>query len=314
MEKEFHGIIPPAITPLTARNGVDVAGLERLLGRMLSGGVHGLFILGTTGEGPALGRQAQETMIGETLRIAAGRVPVLTGISGASFRDSVELAAFARRAGAAAAVAAPPCYFSLGEAELVDYYRALAAEINFPLFVYNMPSMTKVYLRPALVRELAAIPGIRGYKDSSANMPDFHEVLLSLKDRRDFSIFMGPEELLGEAVLFGADGGVSGGANLMPETFVAMYEAARRGDVPQMLLYQKKIYEQRRLYSLGHYQSSMIKGLKSALKSLGVCEDFMVKPFNHFERADADAVRSVLCGIQNCRPAAETAEGRIFSR
>ena len=297
--KEFHGIIPPAITPLTQENEIDIGGLERLLEHMLRGGVHGIFVLGTTGEGPALGHWQQETMIRESVRIIRGRVPVLVGISSSSFRDSVDLADFAKKAGASASVAAPPYYFSLGDPELVDYYRSLAEETELPLFIYNMPSMTKVYLRPKLICQLAEIPGIRGYKDSSGNMPDFHEVLISLKDREDFSIFVGPEELLGESVLFGADGGVSGGANLIPETFVGMYNAARLGNMEEMRKFQKKIYEQRKLYSLGHYQSSMIKGVKSALKAMGICEDCMVKPFNHFERADAEAVVSVLknCGF-----------------
>jgi len=297
--KEFHGIIPPAITPLTQENEIDIGGLERLLEHMLRGGVHGIFVLGTTGEGPALGHRQQETMIRESVRIIRGRVPVLVGISSSSFRDSVDLADFAKKAGASASVAAPPYYFSLGDPELVDYYRSLAEETELPLFIYNMPSMTKVYLRPKLICQLAEIPGIRGYKDSSGNMPDFHEVLISLKDREDFSIFVGPEELLGESVLFGADGGVSGGANLIPETFVGMYNAARLGNMEEMRKFQKKIYEQRKLYSLGHYQSSMIKGVKSALKAMGICEDCMVKPFNHFERADAEAVVSVLknCGF-----------------
>ena len=78
-----------------------------------------------------------------------------------------------------------------------------------------------------------------------------------------------------------------------------MYNAARLGNMEEMRKFQKKIYEQRKLYSLGHYQSSMIKGVKSALKAMGICEDCMVRPFNHFERADAEAVASVLknCGI-----------------
>lgn len=294
MKKEFQGIIPPAITPLTQEYALDIPGLERLLDRMIASGIHGLFILGTTGEGPALGQAVQRRMIDESIRIVAGRIPILVGISNAAFEESTALAAYAKHAGAAGVVAAPPCYFSLGEPELVDYYSGLAKRVAMPLFIYNMPSMTKVYMRPALLRSLAAIPGIRGYKDSSGNMPDFHEVLLDLSEREDFSIFVGPEELLGEAVLYGADGGVSGGANISPKLFVDMYNAARQGDVLNMRKYQRKIYSQRRLYSLGHYQSSMIKGVKSALKQMGICEDYLAQPFNHFVPADAMAVENIL--------------------
>ena len=297
MMKEFHGIIPPVVTPLNVDQQLDVPGLERLLEHMTSGGVHGVFILGTTGEGPALGGALQRDMIRETMRIVGKRLPVLTGISSAAFADSVALAQYARSCGSAGVVAAPPCYFNLGEAELVDYYRALTGKVVLPLFLYNMPGMTKSYLKPALVRKLAEIEGICGYKDSSGNMADFHEIILSLKDRPDFSIFVGPEELLGESVLMGADGGVAGGANLNPALFVEMYNAALKGDLLQMRTLQKEIYAQRRLYSLGRFQSSMIKGLKSALHRRGICEDYLVAPFNHFETDCAVQVAEILDGL-----------------
>ena len=292
--KEFKGIIPPAVTPLTAERNLDVAGLERLIEHMITGGIHGIFILGTTGEGPSIGCKVQKNMVRESIRIVNGRLPVLVGISSAACQESVEQAQFAYECKVNGVVAAPPCYFNLGEPELFDYYKYLAEESKLPLFVYNMPGMTKVYMKPALITKLAEIPNIRGYKDSSANMPDFHEVLLNLKDREDFSIFVGPEELLGESVLFGADGGVAGGANLNPEIFVGMYNAALQGNISKMQEFQKKIYAQRQLYSLGSFQSSMIKGLKSALAHRGICQDHLAAPFNHFEKQHADEVQKIL--------------------
>ena len=292
--KEFKGIIPPAVTPLTAERNLDVAGLERLIEHMITGGIHGIFILGTTGEGPAIGCKVQKDMVRESIRIVNGRLPVLVGISSAACQESVEQAQFAYECKANGVVAAPPCYFNLGEPELFDYYKYLAEESKLPLFVYNMPGMTKVYMKPSLIKKLAEIPNIRGYKDSSSNMPDFHEVLLNLKDREDFSIFVGPEELLGESVLFGADGGVAGGANLNPEIFVGMYNAALQGNISKMQEFQKKIYSQRQLYSLGSFQSSMIKGLKSALAHRGICQDHLAAPFNHFEKQHADEVQKIL--------------------
>ncbi|MBR2508741.1 MAG: dihydrodipicolinate synthase family protein, partial [Lentisphaeria bacterium] len=171
--KEFKGIIPPAITPLTATRELDIAGLERLIEHMISGGIHGLFVLGTTGEGPAVGYKVQQDMVRESIRIVNNRIPVLVGISSAACQESVEQAQFAFECKANGVVAAPPCYFNLGEPELLDYYKYLAETSKLPLFVYNMPSMTKVYMKPSLVKKLAEIPNIRGYKDSSANMPDF---------------------------------------------------------------------------------------------------------------------------------------------
>ena len=292
--KRFHGIIPPAVTPLLTDGSLDVGGLERLLEHMISGGVHGVFILGSTGEGPALGSRVREGMMRETKRIVCGRIPILTGVSAAALQESVDASRLARKYGADALVAAPPCYYPLGEAELIDYYTALEKAVAFPLFIYNMPSMTKIAIKPQAVLRLAEIPGVTGYKDSSGNMCEFHEVLLALKDRADFSIFIGPEELLGEAVLFGADGGIAGGANLNPALFVNMYQAAERADLPEVRRLQKEIYRQRRLYAVGRYQSSIIKGIKSALSLRGICGDTMGDPFQAFREPERNRVEDVL--------------------
>lgn len=295
---KLKGIVPPLLTPLTPTGELDIDGLGRLIEHVISGGVHGVFILGTTGEGPALGRKLQKAMIENTCRLIAGRRPVLVGISAAALDDSVWLASIAKAIGASAAVAAPPCYYPLGEPELFDYYESLVKCISpLPLYLYNMPSMTKISMKPSTIIRLAQIPGIIGYKDSSGNMCDLHEVILALQDREDFSIFVGPEELLGEAVFFGADGGVCGGANLTPQLFVAMYDAACQGDRERMRTLQKAIFSQRRLYQIGHHQSSLLKGLKCAVSMHHLCTDDLVAPFHHFEMPERQAVERILSEI-----------------
>ena len=90
--KKLHGIVPPVITPLNSDGSIDVNGLEKLINHLINGGVHGLFILGTTGEGPALGIRRQKDMIRETVRINAGRLPILVGISNAALEDTLDAA------------------------------------------------------------------------------------------------------------------------------------------------------------------------------------------------------------------------------
>ena len=99
---------------------------------------------------------------------------------------------------------------------------------------------------------------------------------------------------MGESVFFGADGGVSGGANLDPGLFVAMYDAACAGDRKKMCSLQSAIYKQRRLYQIGHHQSSILKGLKSALAVRGICSDDLVAPFHHFEEPEKTEVGKIL--------------------
>src|SRR4051812_39671698 len=114
------GIIPPLVTPLLDRDTLDVAGLERLIERVLSGGVSGLFLLGTTGEGASLSYRLRRELIERTSRQVKARVPILVNITDTAFVESVSLARHAADQGAHALVVAPPYYLPPGQPELQE--------------------------------------------------------------------------------------------------------------------------------------------------------------------------------------------------
>ncbi|KPK45009.1 MAG: dihydrodipicolinate synthase, partial [Phycisphaerae bacterium SG8_4] len=128
----LRGIIPPLVTPLLDRDTLDEAGLERLVEHILAGGVHGLFILGTTGEAPSLSYRLRHDLIERVCRQVAARVPVLVGITDTSFVESTNIARKAKDAGAQAVVLAPPYYFPAGQLELLEYLKHLTAELPLP--------------------------------------------------------------------------------------------------------------------------------------------------------------------------------------
>ena len=104
LARPLCGIIPPMVTPLLDRDMLDVPGLERLIEHILAGGVHGLFILGTTGETPSLSHRIRHELIERVCVQVRGRVPVLVGITDTSFVESVEIARKAEQVGASALV------------------------------------------------------------------------------------------------------------------------------------------------------------------------------------------------------------------
>lgn len=171
------------ITPLQDRDVLDVAGLERLIEHILAGGVHGLFILGTTGEAPSLSYRLRRELIERTCRQVRERVPVLVGVTDTAFVESVNLARHAADAGAAAVVLAPPYYFPAGQDELVEYVQHLVAELPLPVFLYNMPMMTKVVIEPDTIRRLRDQPRIMGVKDSSGDLAYFDQLLAVARAR-----------------------------------------------------------------------------------------------------------------------------------
>jgi len=171
--KPLHGIVPPMITPLTGRDTLDVAGLERLIEYIIKGGVHGLFILGTSGEAPSLSYKLRRELIERTCRQVKGRIPVLVGVTDTSFVESVNMARHAADSGAYAAVLAPPYYFPSGQPELAEYIERLMAEMPLPVFLYNMPMMTKMVIEPETIRRLSSQSRIIGIKDSSGDISYF---------------------------------------------------------------------------------------------------------------------------------------------
>jgi 4-hydroxy-tetrahydrodipicolinate synthase len=295
----MRGIIPPLITPLRARDELDVPGLERLIEHVLAGGVHGIFVLGTTGEAPSLSYRLRRELIERTCRLVAGRVPVLAGITDTSFVEAVSLSRWAAECGAQALVVSAPYYFPNSQPELLEYVQHLAPELPLPLFLYNMPTHTKTIFEVETVRRAMQIPNIVGLKDSSANMIYFHRLIELLPERPDWSLFIGPEELLAESLLLGGHGGVCGGANLQPRLYVDLYEAGVAGQLDRVrTLHARVMRTSSTLYHVGRHGSAFLKAIKCALHETGICDDFVAEPFHRFREEERARVREALAALE----------------
>jgi len=283
MNPTLSGIIPPVVTPLCGRDALDVAGLERLVEHVVGGGVSGLFILGTTGEGPSLSYHLRRELIQRVCSQVNRRVPVLVGITDTAFVESVNLARHAAEVGADAVVAAPPYYLPEAQPELREYLDHLLAELPVPLYLYNMPALTKVNVEAETLRWALDQPRILGLKDSSGDPEYFRSAARLLRQRPDWSLFIGPEEKLLVALQTGGHGGVSGGANLFPELYVGLHRAFQAGNLVRAGELQAQIQRvSDALYRIGKHSSAIIKGIKGALACRGLCDDFMAEPFHRF--------------------------------
>lgn len=292
----LSGIIPPLVTPLKDNETLDIESLERLIEHLIQGGVNGLFILGTTGEEQSLSYRIRKQMIEETCRINRGRLPVLTCITDTSIEESINLANHAANYGASGVVSAPPYYFATGQPELAQFYEELVPKLPLPLFLYNMPSHVKVNFEPATIHRIAQNPQVIGFKDSSANGVYFQSVMHIMKERPDFALLVGPEEMTGSCVLMGAHGGINGGANLFPELYVSMYQAAKSGNISEVIRLQTFIMQiSSTIYKVGQYGSSYLKGLKCAMSILGIInDDFVASPFYKFQTPEREKIRQAL--------------------
>lgn len=293
---KLSGLIPPMVTPLDAKRRLDKKGTRNMVNHLLKGGVDGIFLLGTTGEGPHLSYAIREELVKTVCGLVKGRVPVLVGITETDLDDAVAFAAKCKAHGAAAVVAAPPYYFKLTQAECVAWFTEMADRLPLPLVIYDMPAHTDTIIEPATIAKLAAHPNIVAMKDSSSIIALFNKFRIALEPFAEkFSLFMGPDEAMGEAVLLGADGGVCTGANLWPAQFKAMYLAAKAGDVEKVRRLQRfTTTSSYLLYGLGQGQIGFLKGVKCALSEMGLIQNVLAAPFTPFEGADRRKVKLAL--------------------
>jgi len=291
----IKGIVPPMVTPLLDDNQLDHRGLENLIEHIISGGVHGLFILGTTGEAPSLKYSLRVELIKQVCSQVDGRIPVLVGITDASLKESVYIANTSKESGAQAVVVAPPFYFPISDSELFDYYDQLLREVPLPVYLYNQPSLTKKTIEVEIARDLLERPNVVGFKDSSGNMIYFQRLKALLKEY-DIPLLCGPEELLVESLFLGGDGGIPGGANVYPTLYVDIYKAMKAGNFEEALKLNQKVFSiSNVLYSGGKYGSGgVISGIKSALSHLNICNDYIAKPLGKISREKEKKVKEFL--------------------
>ncbi|MDZ7693654.1 MAG: dihydrodipicolinate synthase family protein [Balneolaceae bacterium] len=276
-----EGIIPPMITPLLSEEKLDLQGLNHLIDHLISGGVHGLFVLGTTGEGPSLNHALRLELVKRVCERVGDRIPVLVGLMDTSYKESVDLAHKAKALGAKAFVVAPPCFFQIDQDELYNFTNQMLDDITLPVYLYNNPGLTKVSFELKTVEKLLTNDNVRGIKDSSGDMI-YHQKLQAATKTSQTSLFIGPEELLMESLIMGGNGGVSGGANIFPKLYVNMYNTVTSGNWKKARALQREIMQLSDVVYSGNGcgAAGVINGIKSALNHLGICSDYVARPLN----------------------------------
>jgi 2-dehydro-3-deoxy-D-pentonate aldolase len=282
MKLPLSGIIPPLVTPLLDNSTLDVAGLERLIDHVLKGGVHGLFILGTTGEATSLNYTLRKELIKRTSEIVNHRIPVVVGITDTSLHGSLEIAEYANHEELDGVVIAPPYYVPISQEEMREYLENIAPKLPLPFLMYDMPSCTKMHMSVETIikaKELGAI----GIKDSSGDMSYLFSLIQEFKGSPEFSIIAGTELFLPDTILQGGHGAVAGGANLFPRLFVDLYNAAVARDLEKVAVLREKVMMiDNTIFSVGKHKSRIIKGIKCGLSVMGICNDYVALPLRKF--------------------------------
>lgn len=294
MKLPLKGVIPPLVTPLLKNKELDSSGLKNLIEHVLEGGVHGIFLLGTNGEGPSLGYALRKQLITEACEIVNHRVPVLVSITDTSLEATLEIAEHSKKSGADALVVAPPYYFPISQQEMVDYLRDLAPMLPLPFLLYNIPSCTKLHLSVETVKKAKDFGAI-GIKESSGDMALLYALMEEFKDSPEFSIIAGAELFLSDTIMNGGHGAVAGGANFFPRLFVELYEASLSNDLDKIEeLRQQVLKIHNTIYDVGDSATKSIKAIKSALSIMGICSDYMLQPLHKFDVEQQNGIKQYL--------------------
>ncbi|MET9392124.1 dihydrodipicolinate synthase family protein [Streptomyces sp. NPDC006624] len=274
------GVIPPVCTPLTPDREVDVPSLLRLVDHLVSGGVHGLFVLGSTSEAAYLTDRQRRLVVEAVTGHVGGRLPVLAGAIDMTTPRVLDHVASVTAAGADAVVVTAPFYARTHPAEIARHYRAVAAASPVPVVAYDIPVAVHTKLPADVVVELAADGVLAGLKDSSGDLAAFREVVTAVRDHEGvtgFSALTGSELIVDAALAVGADGTVPGLGNVDPHGYVRLDGLCRAGDGKGARAEQERLCALFGLASVGDPArmgrgSSAIGAFKAALHLRGVID------------------------------------------
>lgn len=299
MNATFRGVIPPAVLARHEDRTIDIASYERNLNRLIDAGVHGVFVLGSSGEGAFCTNTERELVIKESLRVVAGRVPVMVGCIDTQTDRVIEQVKVAESLGADAVVVTAPFYALGGMAQVEQHFRLIHAATSLPLFAYDIPVCVHTKLDPAMLLKLGEEGVLAGVKDSSAADVAFRLlVLANEKAGHPLSLLTGHEVVVDGALLGGADGSVPGLANVDPHGYVRQWEAAQAGDWDTVKKEQDRLAK---LMAVAMSATSIsgfgagVGGFKTALHLLGVFDSpQMPQPVAMLNEDEVAVIRGIL--------------------
>ncbi|TAJ79591.1 MAG: 4-hydroxy-tetrahydrodipicolinate synthase [Gallionellaceae bacterium] len=231
------GSIVAIVTPMHEDGGLDWDAFRSLIDFHIEQGTDAIVVVGTTGESPTVDVEEHEALIQVAVEHADKRIPIIAGTGANSTKEAIELAAFSKKAGAAASLTVVPYYNKPTQEGLYQHFKAIAEAVDMPHILYNVPGRTGADMSNDTVLRLAHIPNIVGIKDATGGIERGSDLLqraAALKDAiGDFAIYSGDDASTLALMLLGAHGTISVTANVAPKLMHEMCVAALNGEVAQ---------------------------------------------------------------------------------
>jgi 4-hydroxy-tetrahydrodipicolinate synthase len=267
----LQGIVPALVTPFQEDERIDYNAWQVIVDTLIGSGVNGLCVGGSTGEFCSLDPDERQVSMRFCRQAVAGRVPLYANVGSVTTRDTVKLARHAEEVGVDVVVVVTPYYLRPSPQELAEHLIEVCQAVRLPVVAYNYPQHGGVELTPETVAQVAAkCENLAGVKDSSGRL-ELALAFRSCVQGAPLAVFVGPERLILPALDQGCAGTVTGGANIAPELFVALYKAFREGNREEAVRLQALASQLEEINELATFPSVIKEAMKMRGLTAGAC-------------------------------------------
>ena len=236
----IKGSIVAIVTPMHADGSLDYPGLNALIDWHIAEGTDAIVIVGTTGESATVSVAEHCELIKAAVDRVAGRIPVIAGSGGNSTAEAIELTRFAKNAGADASLQVVPYYNRPTQEGMYQHFKAIAAAVDLPVILYNVPGRTVADMANETILRLAEIDNIIGVKDATGNIGRGLDLLRLAPS--DFAVYSGDDPTAVALMLAGGKGNISVTANVAPRAMAELCKAAMEGNIARAIELNNKLF------------------------------------------------------------------------
>ena len=283
-----RGIIATLVTPYDAEEKLDEGLFRKQVRYLLSCGVHGLSMGGTTGEGYAITDDELARMVEISREEAPAGFPIVAGVIRNSTRAAVAAGLVAKEAGATGIMVAPihhPIIIPDDEGNIA-FYETISEKVQLPIVVYN--SIAQNEICPGLFRRLLEIKNVIGIKQSLGGLKGVYDMIVTCGDIG--LIYAAADDLLYSSFELGADGAIAAILNVFPKECVAIWDAVQSGDTKTGRDLQTKLYPKWQALK----GSKFPRLLKEALRQMGMDYGIGLSPLSGATEAEKQEIARVL--------------------
>ncbi len=230
---KYKGIFPAFYACYGSDGEIDRERVKAFTKYLIGKGVKGLYVGGSSGECIYQSVEDRKTLLEAVMEEAKGKITIIAHVACNNTKDSMELARHAESLGVDAIASIPPIYFHLPDYAIAKYWNDISsAAPHTDFIIYNIPQLAGVALSIPLLRQMLKNERVVGVKNSSMPVQDIQMFKAEgTKGGRGFVVFNGPDEQLVSGLAIGADGGIGGTYAVMPELYLAIYDAVKTGDI-----------------------------------------------------------------------------------